>query len=261
MIGALNTAATGMEAQQILIDIIANNLANVNTSGFKKSRGNFQDLLYRTVRAPGTSVSAGFESPTGLQIGQGTRTVSTQKVFSQGQYKNTENSLDLAIEGRGFFQVTSPSGESQYTRDGSFKMDSQGQLVTNEGYLLDPPISIPQDAVSITVGEDGTVSVQQAGQTEAVEVGTVQLANFINPSGLESIGRGFYRPTGASGTAQQAQPGQEGMGTIAQGFLETSNVKVVEEMIDMISGQRAYEINSKVIQTADQMLRGIAQLR
>lgn len=261
MIGALNTAATGMEAQQLMIDIIANNLANVNTTGFKKSRGNFQDLMYRTLRAPGMSTASGFEAPTGLQVGQGARTISTQRMFSQGQYKNTQNPLDIAIEGDGFFQITTPNGETQYTRDGSFKTDAQGQVVTNEGYLLDPPITIPAEAVSVTIGEDGTVTVQLANQTEATEVGTIQLATFINPSGLEALGRGFYRPTNASGQALQAQPGQEGAGMIAQGFLETSNVKVVEEMIDMITGQRAYEINSKVIKTADQMLQGITSLR
>ena len=261
MIGALQTAATGMEAQQIMIDIIANNLANVNTTGFKKSRGNFQDLMYRTLRAPGTSIAAGFNSPTGLQIGQGARTISTQRIFSQGQYKNTQNPLDLAIEGAGFFQVQTPGGETFYTRSGSFKTDGQGQVVTSDGYLLDPPITIPPNSISVTVGEDGTVSIQQAGQTEAQEVGTVQLASFVNPAGLEALGRGFYRPSGSSGEALQAQPGQEGIGTLSQGFLETSNVKVVEEMIDMISGQRAYEINSKVIQTADQMLRNVTQLR
>lgn len=261
MIQALSTAATGMEAQQVMIDIIANNLANVNTTGFKKSRGNFQDLLYRTIRAPGTSIASGVESPTGLQIGQGTRTISSERIFSQGQYKNTQNPLDVAIEGNGFFQVQSPSGESLYTRSGSFKTDSQGQVVTAEGYQLDPPIAIPQDAVAITVGEDGTVSVQLAGQTEAQEVGSLQLANFVNPAGLEAIGRGLYRPTSSSGQVQQGLPGADGMGTLSQGFLETSNVAVVEEMIDMIAGQRAYELNSKVIQTADQMLQKISQLR
>ncbi|RJO67164.1 MAG: flagellar basal-body rod protein FlgG [Myxococcales bacterium] len=261
MIAALNTAATGMEAQQILIDIIANNLANVNTNGFKRSRGNFQDLLYRTVRAAGTSSAAGVELPTGLQIGQGTRTVSTERLFGQGQYKNTQAPLDVAIEGNGFFQVQSPNGEIVYTRDGSFKTDAQGQVVTSEGYLLDPAISIPQDATSITIGEDGTVSVTLAGQTEATEVGQIQLASFVNPAGLEAIGRGFFRPSGSSGQAIQAVPGQDGLGSLSQGFLETSNVKVVEEMIDMIAGQRAYEINSKVIQTADQMLRNVTQIR
>ncbi len=261
MIGALNTAATGMEAQQILIDIIANNLANVNTTGFKKSRGNFQDLLYRTLRAPGTSVAAGFESPTGLQIGQGTRAVDTQRIFSQGQYKNTQNPLDLAIEGAGFFQVQSPTGETLYTRSGSLKTDGQGQVVTGDGYILDPALTIPADATAVTIGEDGTVSVQLAGQNEAQEVGTIQLATFVNPAGLLAMGRGYYKPSSSSGQALQAQPGQEGIGTLAQGFLETSNVQVVEEMIDMITGQRAYELNSKVIQTADKMLQGITQLR
>lgn len=261
MIQALSTAATGMEAQQLMIDIIANNLANVNTTAFKKSRGNFQDLMYRNIRAPGSSVATGVESPTGLQIGHGTRTMSTQRLFSQGQYKNTENPLDMAIEGRGFFQVQNPNGELLYTRSGDFTIDSQGQLVNSQGYLLDPAVSIPSDAVSVTIGEDGTVSVQIANQNESQEVGQIQLASFVNPAGLAAIGRGLYQPTTASGSAQQSQPGQEGLGILAQGFLETSNVKVVEEMIDMIAGQRAYEINSKVIQTADSMLRNVTQLR
>ncbi len=261
MIGALNTAATGMEAQQIMIDIIANNLANVNTTGFKKTRGDFQDLMYRTIRAPGTSVAAGFETPTGLQIGQGTRAVSAQRIFSQGEYKNTSNPLDLAIEGDGFFSVQSPTGETLYTRAGSFKADSQGQMVTTDGYLLDPSITIPEDATAITIGEDGTVSVNLAGQTDSQEIGSIQLSSFVNAAGLEAIGRGYYRPSTASGQALTATPGQEGLGTLSQGFLETSNVKVVEEMIEMIAGQRAYEINSKVIQTADQMLRNVTQMR
>jgi flagellar basal-body rod protein FlgG len=261
MLQALSTAATGMEAQQIMIDIIANNLANVNTTGFKKSRGNFQDLMYRTIRAPGTSQAAGVESPTGLQIGQGTRAVSSQRIFSQGQYKNTESPLDMAIEGSGFFQVQSPLGEPLYTRAGSFRTDAQGQVVTPEGYQLDPPITVPPDATALTVGEDGTVSVTLAGQTESQEIGTIQLASFVNAGGLESLGRGLYRPTSASGQAQLGTPGQEGLGSLSQGFVETSNVQVVEEMIDMIAGQRAYELNSKVIQTADAMLRQVTQLR
>lgn len=261
MIGALSAAATGMDANQVMIDIIANNLANVNTTGFKKSRGNFEDLLYHTVRAPGTSTAQGYESPTGLQIGQGTRTVSTQRLFTQGDYKNTNGTLDIAIEGDGFFQVTSPSGESLYTRAGNFTKDSQGQLVTADGYLLEPSITIPSDATSVTIGEDGTVSVTQAGQTNSQQIGTLQIASFINPAGLEPAGKGYYRPSTASGAAQPGTAGQNGLGTLAQGYLETSNVKVVEEMIDMIAGQRAYELNSKVIQTANSMLGTVTQLR
>lgn len=261
MMIALTSAATGMEAQQVVIDIIANNLANVNTVGFKKSRGDFQDLLYHTIKAPGTSTAQGFENPTGLQIGQGTRTVATQRIHSTGQFKNTTNPLDVAIEGNGFFQVQSPTGELLYTRSGTFRTDSQGQIVTSDGYLLEPAISIPPEATSVSIAADGTVSVTLAGQTDAQEIGQIQLTSFVNPAGLEATGRGFYRPTTASGTAQQVTPGSEGSGTLAQGFVETSNVQVVEEMIDMIVGQRAYEINSKVIQTADQMLRTVTQLR
>ena len=261
MMGALSTAATGMDANQVMIDIIANNLANVNTTGFKKSRGNFQDLLYHTIRAAGTSTAQGFENPTGLQIGQGTRAVSTQRLFSQGEYKNTQNPLDIAIEGQGFFQISSPTGEALYTRSGDFKTNSQGQLVTADGYPVEPAITIPNDALSVTIGEDGTVSVMQAGQTDAQQVGTLQVVSFVNPAGLEPTGHGYYRPSTASGAAQPGTAGQNGLGTLAQGYLETSNVKVVEEMIDMIAGQRAYELNSKVIQTADSMLRTVSQLK
>lgn len=261
MFGALTTAATGMEAQQILIDIIANNLSNVNTTGFKKSRADFQDLLYTTVRVAGTSTSAGNENPTGFQIGQGTRAIATQKVFSNGQFKNTQNPLDVAIEGPGFFQVTMPDGTTNFTRNGSLKTDSTGRLVDSNGHPLDPAITIPSDATSITIGEDGTMSVMQAGQTESQEIGQLQLAIFVNSAGLEAMGNGMYRQTTASGSPIQVVPGEEGAGSLAQGALETSNVKVVEEMIEMITGQRAYELNSKVIQTADNMMRQATNLR
>jgi len=261
MFGALTTAATGMEAQQILIDIMANNLANVNTVGFKKSRADFQDLLYTTVKVAGTSSSAGQENPTGFQIGQGTRAISTQKIFSNGQYKNTQNPLDLAIEGPGFFQITMPDGSTYFTRNGALQTDSTGRLVDGNGHPIDPAITIPSDAISVNVGEDGTISVVQAGQNESQEIGQVQLAIFVNTAGLEAMGRGMYRQTSASGAPILVRAGEEGAGTLSQGSLETSNVKVIEEMIDMITGQRSYELNSKVIQTVDNMMRQAANLR
>jgi flagellar basal-body rod protein FlgG len=261
MFRALATAATGMEAQQTQIDLIANNLANVNTTGFKKSRADFQDLLYQTMRAAGATTKQGNEVPVGLQVGLGVRPVSTQKMFSTGDMKQTDNPLDLAIEGNGFFQVVQPGGTIAYTRAGSFKTDSQGRLVTSDGFQIEPAITVPPDAVSVTILADGTVSATQAGQTAPVELGQIQLANFANPAGLENIGRNLMVPTQASGQAVVGTPGTLGMGTLSQGFLEMSNVKVVEEMIDLIAGQRAYEVNARVIQAADEMLRTSTQGR
>ena len=260
MIRALHTAATGMDAQQKKMDVTANNLANVNTTGFKKSRAHFQDLLYQTVRAPGTASAQSTRVPSGLQIGLGVRTVSTQKAFTTGDLKQTGNDLDIAIEGKGFFQVTLPDGQIVYTRAGNFTLDDQGQLVTQDGYLVEPTITIPPDATAVTIAADGTVSVPQAGQTEASQVGQIQLANFINPGGLESIGRNFYRATDASGQPQVGPPGLQGIGTLTQGFLEMSNVKVVEEMIGLIQSQRAYEINSRVVRAADEMMQNTANI-
>jgi len=260
MIRAMSTAATGMDAQQQRIDVTANNLSNVNTAGFKKSRAEFQDLLYQSVRAPGTSSVQGVRVPTGLQVGQGVRTVATQKMFTQGDMAQTGNQLDIAVEGGGFFQVTMPDGTQSYTRAGNWTLDDTGRVVTSDGFAMEPAITVPPDAVNVTVGADGTVSVQQAGQEDSSEIGQIQLASFINPAGLESIGRNFYRRTSASGNPQVGQPGLEGRGTLTQGFLEMSNVKVVEEMINLISTQRAYEVNSKVIQAADEMMRNTSQL-
>ncbi len=255
MIRALWTAATGMEAQQLNMDVIANNLANVNTNGFKKSRADFQELLYQLSKAPGSSTSAGTESPTGIQVGLGCRTAAVQKVFTVGDFQNTGNDLDLGIEGPGFFQVQLPSGEEVYTRAGTFKKDSTGRIVTSDGYPLIPEIVIPENTTSVAIGEDGTVEVHLDNDTAGTQVGTVELATFGNPSGLESIGRNLYLETPASGSATTGTAGENGIGTIIQGFLEGSNVSIMEEMVNMIAGQRAYEINSKAIQTADEMVQ------
>lgn len=255
MLRSLWTAASGMEAQALNIDVLSHNLANVNTTGFKKGRADFQDLMYETLRLPGSPSTTSTQVPTGIQVGLGTRTAAIQKIFLQGDYKATKNELDMAIEGDGFFQITKPDGEIAYTRDGSFKLDSDGRIVTSDGFLLEPEISVPPDAMTISIGIDGTVSVLQAGQSEPNEIGTIELGNFINPAGLNSIGRNLYLPTAASGDVVTGTAGEDGFGTIAQGFLEMSNVSVVEEMVKLISAQRAYEINSKAIQASDEMLQ------
>ena len=255
MLRSLWTAASGMEAQTLKIDVISNNLANVNTAGFKKSRADFQDLLYQTISVAGASSSSATEIPTGIQVGQGTRPVAVQKIFTQGDYQNTANELDVAIEGDGFFQIVQPSGDTAYTRSGAFKLDSEGRIVTSDGFFLEPEISVPTDTVAISIGTDGTVSVLQAGDTQASEIGTIEIARFVNPAGLHSIGRNLYLPTLASGDAINGTAGEDGFGTIAQGYLEMSNVSVVDEMVNMIVAQRAYEINSKAITTSDEMLQ------
>jgi flagellar basal-body rod protein FlgG len=251
----LSIAATGMQAQNLNIDVIANNLANVNTTGYKRSRADFEDLLYQTLRPAGVASAAGNQVPTGIQVGQGVKPVATYKIFSQGDYQHTENKLDLAIEGDGFFQVLQPNGEVAYTRSGAFKLDSEGRIVTSDGYPLEPAITIPTDATDISIGSDGIVSVLQAGQTTATEIGTIELVRFVNPAGLNSIGRNLFLPTTASADPETGTAGTAGFGTISQGYLEMSNVSVVEEMVNMISAQRAYEINSKAIQAADDMLQ------
>jgi flagellar basal-body rod protein FlgG len=255
MIRSLWTSATGMQAQVLNLDVISNNLANVNTTGFKKSRAEFQDLLYETLRPAGTSSSQDSQVPTGIQIGHGTRPSTVLKIFTQGTMENTENELDLAIEGDGFFQIILPNGETAYTRDGAFKLDSDGRVVNSDGFALEPEITIPSDTRSISVGMDGTVSVLQAGDTIPSEIGTIELARFVNPAGLVSTGRNLYITSEASGDEMTGIPGEDGLGTIAQGFLEMSNVSVVDEMVNMITAQRAYETNSKSIQTADEMLQ------
>ncbi len=255
MIRGLWTASTGMQAQQLNIDVIANNLANVNTSGFKKSRPDFQDLMYQTIIQAGTTSGVGNEIPTGIQVGLGTRPVAVQKIFTQGDYQETGNDLDIAIEGDGFFQVLQPDGTTSYTRAGAFKLDSTGAMVTSDGYPLQPAITIPTDTTAVTITDDGTVSVLQAGQTASTQVGTIELASFSNPAGLKAIGKNLFLETDASGAVVLGTAGTDGLGTISQGFLEMSNVSVVEEMVNMIVGQRAYEVNSKAIQTADEMLQ------
>ena len=255
MLRSLWTAASGMQAQTLNIDVISNNLANVNTAGFKKSRIDFQDLLYETIRVAGASSSADSEVPTGIQVGHGTRYAATQKIFTVGSLQHTENRLDVAIEGAGFFQVLQPNGDTAYTRAGTFKLDSDGRIVTSDGYLIEPEISIPEDTQSISIGTDGTVSVLQAGSVTPTELGTIELVRFINPPGLSNIGRNLLLETSASGSPFVGTPGEDGFGTLAQGYLEMSNVSVVDEMVNMITAQRAYEINSKSIKTSDDMLQ------
>jgi flagellar basal-body rod protein FlgG len=258
MIRALYSAASGMNAQQLNVDNIAHNLANANTIGFKARRAQFQDLLYQTLVQPGSSSSAQNVIPSGLQLGLGTRPVSNEIVFSQGSFSSTGNPLDLVIQGRGFFQVRRATGEIAYTRAGQFHLDRDGNVVTAEGDQLEPQITVPPEAQSITIGADGTVSFTLPGQSTAQVGGQIQLANFANPAGLNSIGRNLYLPTDASGEPTIGIPGgQEGIGTLMQGYVEQSNVSVVEEFINLIVSQRAYEANSKVVRAADEMYQQV----
>jgi len=257
MMRALYTAATGMVAQQLNVDVVANNIANVNTTGFKKSRVDFQDLLYQVERLVGAQAAGGSQVPTGTEVGLGVRPGAIQKVFEQGEFQQTGNPLDLVIEGDGFFQILLPDGRTAYTRDGTFKRDSTGRVVTSDGFPLQPDIVVPANATEISVSTDGTVSVLLAGQAQPQQVGTITLARFINPAGLSAVGRNAYVETAASGPPITGVAGQEGLGTIGQGFLEISNVDVVQEMVALIIAQRAYEANSRGIQTADEML-GVA---
>ena len=254
MIRSLYTAATGMIAQQLNLDVIANNLANVNTTGFKKGRADFQDLMYQVIEEPGTAANQSGTSPTGIQVGLGARPAAVGKIFGQGDFQSTNNPLDVAIEGDGFFQITLPNGDVNYTRSGAFKIDEAGNLVTSDGYQLTPAIPIPADATGITIAADGNVSVKQPGSTSASQVGQIQLARFPNPAGLRAKGKNLFEETDSSGAATLGTPGETGLGTLAQNFLEGSNVSVVEEIVQMVTGQRAYEASSKVIQTADQLL-------
>lgn len=256
MIRALWTAASGMQGQQMNIDVISNNLANVNTPGYKRARADFQDLLYQTLNSPGSMSSSGNAYPTGIQVGLGSRVVSTEKIFQQGNFKETSNPLDLLVEGDGFFQLQTPNGDTVYTRSGSFRLDAQGRIANSEGWLLTPAVTIPSSASEITVGSDGTVSITN-GETGAVEdLGSpITLVRFPNPAGLKALGRSAYASTAAAGDAISGTAGSLGMGAIQQGFIEMSNVNVVEEMVNLIAGQRAYEISSKAIQASDEMLQ------
>lgn len=261
MLKALNTAATGMQAQTTNMDVIANNMANVSTTGFKKSRAEFEDLMYQTLKEPGAASGLNSISPTGVQTGLGTRTSSIQKDFDTGSFKQTKNPLDIAIEGSGFFPVQMPDGQIGYTRDGSFKKDPSGRIVDRNGNALQPEITIPPNAQGIDIGPNGQVSAAILGNPQPQNLGQIELVNFINPAGLKSLGKNVFIPTSASGLPQQGAPGSANFGQLAQGTLETSNVNIVDEMVNMITAQRAYETNSKVIQASDQMLQYMNNLR
>ena len=260
MIRSLWIARTGLDAQQTQLDVISNNLANVSTTGFKRSRAVFEDLLYQTLRQPGAQSTQQTQISSGLQIGTGVRPVATERIHTQGNLQQTGNALDMAIQGNGFFQIQLPDGTTAYTRDGSLQLDNQGQLVTASGYPLSPAITIPADALSITIGKDGTVSVLQAGQAAPTQVGSIQLATFVNPAGLQSSGENLFLERASSGTATPNTPGSNGAGVINQNYVETSNVNVAEELVNMITTQRAYELNSRAIQTSDAMLGRLTQL-
>jgi flagellar basal-body rod protein FlgG len=260
MIRSLWIAKTGLDAQQTQLDVISNNLANVGTTGFKRSRAVFEDLMYQNLRQPGSQSSDQTRLPSGLQVGTGVRIVASERIHTQGNPTKTDNTKDVAIIGGGFFQVLMPDGTTAYTRDGSFQSDQNGQLVTASGFPVQPAITLPQNTTSLTIGRDGVVSVTVAGSSATVQVGQMQLATFLNPTGLESKGENLYAETDASGGPNQTVPGQNGGGTLSQGYVEASNVNVVEELVNMIQTQRAYEINSKVVSTSDQMLARLSQL-
>ena len=260
MIRSLWTAQSGLEAQQFNVDVISNNLANVTTDGFKRQRPVFHDLLYQTLRQPGAQSSQITQYPTGLQVGTGSAPVATARIFTQGNLRQTGGSLDLAINGRGFFQILRPDGSTAYTRDGGFQLDSQGQMVTALGFPLQPAITIPSDALTITIGGDGTVSVTQPGSASPTQIGNIQLADFINPGGLQAIGNNLYLETASSGAPTVGDPSTNGLGVLNQSYLETSNVSVTEELVDLITAQRAFEINSRAVQTSDEMLQRLTQL-
>ncbi len=253
MIRALRTASSGMAAQQMSVDNIANNLANVNTTGFKRAKIEFQDIMYESLRRPGVSTATGSVVPTSLDIGYGTKPVSSTRQFKGGELQQTGNPLDMAIDGDGFFQIQMPDGTLAYTRDGSLKLTAEGRIATSDGFYMDPDITIPEDAISVSIDAEGRVSVIQAGSNDPVELGQIELARFVNPAGLSAIGHNLFQETPASGSPLVATAGAEGLGQVQQGYLEMSNVDVVSEMVNMIVAQRSYEINSKVIQTADDM--------
>ncbi|MES2877261.1 MAG: flagellar basal-body rod protein FlgG [Pseudomonadota bacterium] len=260
MINSLWISKTGMEAQQMQLDVISNNLANSSTNGFKRASAVFEDLMYQNLRQAGSNSSEQSQLPTGLQVGLGVRTVATSRSFSQGALQQSGNKLDVAVQGNGFFQVTMPDGTTNYTRDGSFQVDSQGRLVTATGLPIANGVTVPANATSIAIGEDGTVTAQVPGSTTPQAIGTIALASFINPAGLDPKGGNLYAESVASGQPNTGTPGTNGMGSLMQGFVETSNVNVVQELVTMIQTQRAYEMNSKAIQTSDQMLQKLGQL-
>ncbi|MEE4280183.1 MAG: flagellar basal-body rod protein FlgG [Halieaceae bacterium] len=249
---------TGLDAQQTKMSTISNNLANVGTTGFKRGRAIFEDLIYQNVRQVGSQTSQQTLLPSGLQVGTGTRVVATERLFTQGNLTKTDNSLDVAIQGRGFFEILLPDGTQGFTRDGSFQINDQGIVVTNQGFQLQPPITVPQGALSLSIADDGTVSVQQPGSPQSTQVGAIQLSDFINPAGLQARGGNLFVQSGASGAPQPGAPGLNGLGTLVQGYVESSNVNVVEELVSMIETQRAYEMNSRAISTADQMLQYVS---
>jgi flagellar basal-body rod protein FlgG len=261
MIRSLYTSATGMVAMQTQIDVTSHNISNVNTIGYKKERAEFADLMYQVMEYAGTSTSTTTTSPTGIEVGLGVRPTAVAKQFSEGNFKETGNNLDLAITGNGFFQIQLPDGTTAYTRNGAFKLDAEGNIVNSDGYKLIPEITIPEDATDIAVGVDGTVSVKQAGNTELVQVGQIELVNFVNPAGLHALGDNNFINTNASGDPIAGNPGTNGIGNIRQGFVEMSNVQLVDEMTDLITGQRAYEANSKGITTSDEMLQTVIGLK
>lgn len=261
MIRSLHIARTGLDAQQTQLDVISNNLANVATHGFKKGRAVFEDLLYQIIRQPGAQSSQQTQLPSGFQLGVGVRPVATERIFTQGNLQQTGNALDVAINGRGFFQIQTPDGGTAFTRDGSFQVDSQGNLVTASGYLVMPNMQIPQDALVVSIARDGIVSVTQPGNPNTVtQLGQIQLASFINPAGLQSQGENLFIETAASGPPLVGNPGADGLGLLNQSFVETSNVNVAEELVNMIIAQRAYELNSRAITTSDQMLQRLTQI-
>ncbi|MXS82330.1 flagellar basal-body rod protein FlgG [Nitrosomonas oligotropha] len=260
MIRSLWIAKTGLDAQQTKMDVISNNLANVSTNGFKRARAVFEDLLYQTIRQPGAQSSQQTQLPSGLQLGTGVKPVSTESIFTQGGLQQTENQRDVAIRGVGFFQVLLPDGTTAYTRDGAFQSDLNGQLVTSSGYAVQPAITVPPNALGVTIARDGTVSATVPGAVAPIQVGSIQLASFVNPAGLLKMGENLYQETASSGAPNQNAPGTNGLGLLEQNFVETSNVNVVEELVNMIQTQRAYEMNSKSIETSDQMLQRLAQL-
>jgi flagellar basal-body rod protein FlgG len=260
MLRSLSIAKTGLDAQQTQLDVISNNLANVSTTGFKRSRAVFNDLMYQNLRQPGGQSSDQTKLPSGLQLGTGVQMVATERIHEQGTLTKTDNPKDVAISGEGFFQVTMPDGTTAYTRDGSFQSDANGQLVTADGFAVQPSITIPAAATSLTIARDGTVSVTTAASTNAVNIGQLQLATFLNPTGLQSNGNNLYVETDSSGTATQTVPGQNGSGTLSQNYVESSNVNVVEELVNMIQTQRSYEINSKAVTTSDQMLQKLTSM-